>query len=94
MSDPQLKVAPVYTETVTTTFPTDGMDAMQIAHKYDEMLTDLRKQAGDAVRSYFLKRGYCNASIGQHISHKDTEIECSVSVYFWGLPEIGGATGE
>lgn len=81
------KPSPESQETVDDCFSTDGMDAKGIAEKIDEVMAELRKAAGDLVRSWFMKRGYFNGRAESFVNHVEDSIQCKIVVSSYGRPD-------
>ena len=73
-------------ETFDDAFTIDEMDAQQIAAKIDDTMGELRKAAGDFVRTLFMKHGYFNGRAEGFVDHEDNWITCRLVVSCYGLP--------
>ena len=75
-------------ETLDDWYSMQGMDSQAIATKIDDVMAELRKAAGDLVRSWFMKRGYFNGRAESFVNREDDSIQCKIVVSCYGLPEL------
>lgn len=81
-------------ETFDDAFKIDGMDAQQIAEKIDDAMGELRRVAGDFVRTLFMKHGYFNGRADGFVDHEDSWITCRLVISCYGLPNNCGLVAE
>ena len=85
---PICSAVPETQESFDSEFSTSLMDATDIAQEIDDHMGVLRKEAGDFVRSLFMRHGYFNGRVEGTVRHQESEerIECELTVSCYGLP--------